>query len=638
MPPTSPRILSGCRPGLLDPTQPQRLLRYSTSQISFASFNPLAATSQADLPDFRKLSLQEELYNAKRVVIETNASGESFWRFVPRAHLDEGVLDEGTWPRVVNLCGRVNERELVQLSQDQWDIYKLDSFYECRVCLPPTYTIISIAPPKPSPPSHLPNGKRHLSPALDNAPPPSNHPRTSDDALLSEEEDEVEDMIVDDEPAPPPRRAKSAVPRREDMLKKRNERRDKNSQREDKLSSPTQPPFDFTGYAPVPTTPTPKVKRKGTTYASILSTIIDYLWTVHNVFESLTTPPDRDYSESSEQARRQTATYEHVSWTKRNRTVSPAEARRHLDHSKTTRQRKKEEKIRAQMRQHNQRFQSELMPDIYDELARKHASLSPERHFYHPETYPEIIEEDPEGLQEEGNSFGEGDERAEREASIAASRAKLADLEADRPLWEAAASARMLREEAEAEAHRAKVEARRQAEESRMAEQRAEKARRRESEARAREDAARRDREAAEQLEYAWQQREARWNTGYWTIARAIARYKEYSELFDAMKFSADPLEFRKVPWPVRTRPSELSTEDIDWTEVEAFFAEAKTTMRLAEYREFVERSHRRFHPDRWRSRGALNSVVDEVARSYMEVAANTVAQALTPLWREVKR
>lgn len=246
--------------------------------------------------------------------------------------------------------------------------------------------------------------------------------------------------------------------------------------------------------------------------------------------------------------------------------------------------------------------------------------LLTERHFYHPETYPEIIEEEPEGLQEEGNSYEERDERAEREASIAASRAKLADLEADRPLWEAAASARMLREQAEAEAHRAKVEARRQAEESRMAEQRAEKARRRESEARAREDAARRDREAAEQLEYAWQQREARWNTGYWTIARAIARYKEYSELFDAMKFSADPLEFRKVPWPVRKRPSELSTEDIDWTEVEAFFAEAKTTMRLAEYREFVERSHRRFHPDRWRSRGALNSVVDEVARSCMEV------------------
>ncbi|KAK0212673.1 hypothetical protein DFS33DRAFT_1283624 [Desarmillaria ectypa] len=615
MPPSSPRSLSGCRPGLLDPTQPQRLLRYSTSQISFASFNPRAATSQADLPDFRKLSLHEELYNAKRVVIETNASGESFWRFVPRAHLDEGVSDEGTWPRVVNLCG-----ELVQLSQDQWDIYKLDTFYECRVCLPPAYTIISIAPPKPPPPSHLPNSKRHLSPALDNAPPPSNHPRTTDDALLSEEEDEVEDMIIDDEPLPPPRRAKSAVPRREEMLNKRNDRRDRNSRREEKLSSPLQPPFDFTGYAPAPSTPISKVKRK-----------------VHNVFESLTTPPDPDYSESPEQARRQTATYEHVSWTKRNRTVSPAEARRHLDHNRTTRQRRKEEKIRAQMRQHNQRWQSELMPDIYDELARKQASLSPERHGY-PETYPETVEEEPEDVQEEGNSYEERDERAEREASIAASRAKLADLEADRPLWEAAASARKLREQAEAEAHRAKVEARRQAEESRIAEQRAEKARMREAEAHAREDSARREHEAAEQLEYAWQQREARWNTGHWTDARAIARYKEYSELFDVIKFSANPLEFRKVPWPVLKRPSSLSTEDIDWGSVETFFAEARKTMRLAEFREFVEKSHRRFHPDRWRSRGALNSIVDDVARSCMEVAANTVAQALTPLWSEVKR
>ncbi|KAG7449522.1 uncharacterized protein BT62DRAFT_928240 [Guyanagaster necrorhizus] len=611
MPSLSPRSLSGCRPGLLDPSQPQRLLRYSTSQISFASFNPRTATAQADLPDFRKLSLQEELYNAKRVVIETSASGESFWRFVPRAHLDEGVLDEGTWPRLVNLCG-----ELVELSQDQWDIYKLDTFYECRVCPPPAYTIISIAPSKPPPPSHLPNCKRHLSPSFDfdNAAPSSNYPKTADDALISEEEDEVEDMIIDDEPAPPPRRAKSAVPRREEMLKKRNERRDRNSQREEKLSSPLQSPFNFTGYGPTPSTPTPKVKRK-----------------VHNVFESLKTPPDPDYSEFSEEARRQTATYEHVSWTKRNRTVSPAEARRHLDHNRTTRQKRKAEKIRAQMRQHNQRWQSELMPDIYDELARMPASSSPERHFF-----PETVEEEPEDVQH--NFYEERDDRAEREASIAASRAKLADLEADRPLWEAAASARQLREQAEAEAHQAKVEARRQTEESRVAEQRAEKARKREADACAREDAARREREATEQLEHAWQQREARWNTGYWTPARAIARYKEYSELFDVTKFAADPLEFRKVPWPILKRPSKLSTEDVDWANVEEFFAEAKKTMRLAEFREFVEKSHRRFHPDRWRSRGALNSVVDEVAKSYMEVAANTVAQALTPLWREVKR
>lgn len=44
-----------------------------------------------------------------------------------------------------------------------------------------------------------------------------------------------------------------------------------------------------------------------------------------------------------------------------------------------------------------------------------------------------------------------------------------------------------------------------------------------------------------------------------------------------------------------------------------------------------------RFHPDRWRARGLLKSMEDHDERGFIEVAANTVAQALTPLWREVK-
>ena len=44
-----------------------------------------------------------------------------------------------------------------------------------------------------------------------------------------------------------------------------------------------------------------------------------------------------------------------------------------------------------------------------------------------------------------------------------------------------------------------------------------------------------------------------------------------------------------------------------------------------------------RFHPDRWRARGLLKSMQDDDGRGFVEVAANTVAQALTPLWREVK-
>jgi len=78
--------------------------------------------------------------------------------------------------------------------------------------------------------------------------------------------------------------------------------------------------------------------------------------------------------------------------------------------------------------------------------------------------------------------------------------------------------------------------------------------------------------------------------------------------------------------------------EDIEWAAVEKFFESVKPHMRLQDYKAFVEKSHRRFHPDRWRARGLLTSIPDDEDRECIEVAANTVAQALTPLWRQVKR
>lgn len=105
--PSSPRKLTGSTPGILDSTQRDRLLTFSKSTLSFASFNPRTATSSQLTPDARKLSLNEDLYNPKRVVIETSPTGESFWRFVPKARIDEGVVDEGDWPRVIDICGCV---------------------------------------------------------------------------------------------------------------------------------------------------------------------------------------------------------------------------------------------------------------------------------------------------------------------------------------------------------------------------------------------------------------------------------------------------------------------------------------------------------------------------------------------------
>lgn len=97
------RVLRGTQPGLLDTSQPSRLLRFPDSKLSFASFDP--KTALAEEPSVQKLNNSGNLVPPKRVVIETTSKGTSFWRFVPRARLEEGVQDEGIWPRVIDICG-----------------------------------------------------------------------------------------------------------------------------------------------------------------------------------------------------------------------------------------------------------------------------------------------------------------------------------------------------------------------------------------------------------------------------------------------------------------------------------------------------------------------------------------------------
>ena len=133
-------------------------------------------------------------------------------------------------------------------------------------------------------------------------------------------------------------------------------------------------------------------------------------------------------------------------------------------------------------------------------------------------------------------------------------------------------------------------------------------------------------------------QQQDRWSYGVWTTQRALERYKVLSETFDSTQFSVDnPVTFSIIPWPVLRRPANLTIEDVDWGAVEDFFKAVRSHMRTQDYKVLVEKSHRRFHPDRWRARRVLQSVQDEELRACLEVAANTVAQALTPIWREAK-
>jgi hypothetical protein len=93
----APPTLAGAAPGVLDAAQRARLLPHG-GHLLFAAFHPQAASAaRANAP--------EPLTRPKRVVLELSPNGAPLWRYVPRARLAPGVLDEGAWPRAVDLCG-----------------------------------------------------------------------------------------------------------------------------------------------------------------------------------------------------------------------------------------------------------------------------------------------------------------------------------------------------------------------------------------------------------------------------------------------------------------------------------------------------------------------------------------------------
>lgn len=97
--------LTGIEPGVLDETQRSRLLRRQNSTLSFAAFDPYVATPQDPAADISKLSLNDDRCRPKRIVIENVPGHGSFWRWVPSARKQEGVDDEGSFPRLIDICG-----------------------------------------------------------------------------------------------------------------------------------------------------------------------------------------------------------------------------------------------------------------------------------------------------------------------------------------------------------------------------------------------------------------------------------------------------------------------------------------------------------------------------------------------------
>ena len=314
---------------------------------------------------------------------------------------------------------------------------------------------------------------------------------------------------------------------------------------------------------------------------------------------------------------------------KKLRTRSPGTVRRELEQKRTKREKKRKAHMEARLK---------FRRDVLNRAFWDGVGIPPG--FHNPGLYEDFNEmadsEESESSEDESDGFPshsdstDGEGEAERLAKIEKSRQKLAELEKDKPLWEESARRRQAREEEE--------------------EQMRQRAKLMKEEERQRQHAqgARRQREEKWEKEREEREREARMRErrGHmfvvsrprviWTFRGALDRYLETAASFDATKFSAraTPVTFATIPWPVLH--SSFSVQDIEWDAVERFFGNVQRLLGNAEFKDLVEKSQRRFHPDRWRSRGLLLSVKDDMERDLLEVAGSTVAQAITPLWKKV--
>ena len=132
--------------------------------------------------------------------------------------------------------------------------------------------------------------------------------------------------------------------------------------------------------------------------------------------------------------------------------------------------------------------------------------------------------------------------------------------------------------------------------------------------------------------------RDAKWpktRSAGWTAKHAVERFKLVSIEFDAIVFGdLQPLTVQSIPWPVASSPEEFKVTQLDWSAVETFFRLAKQSIPLDPYKKLVSECYFRFHPDRWSSRGILNTIRDETLRAQVQSACNAVSQAVTPLWK----
>ncbi|GJJ06566.1 hypothetical protein Clacol_000759 [Clathrus columnatus] len=598
-------LISGTIPGVIDSSQRNRLLRTPSTMLCFASFDALTARASTKKPNERdsgsepasSSTMNSQLSSdGKRIVVETDAStGICTWRFVPRAKMELGVDQEGTWPRLVQLCGRV-----VRMTQDQWDIHKLDPEYECIVRAPPEITCIDrILPASNDIPENVPSGTHPINQT------PTHQSMKMEGTTPTPKG--RESMPSSDEPT-------SSIPKKHPATTNQ----DPFSPNRMAVDSDTHY-FQFS-----PGQPTPK-PLKGKRPRGTPTIRGNFMKT-----QSQTTANRR--RESSPLDSEETEVDTETGPTKRTRVGDPLISRQALHSRRARREWKRKAELDARLKARRDVLQNAF----WDELG-----VPPE--LRDPTYFSDATETSTGPVEEEADVFGVGasestteaeheeDNETIRQIKIEESRRKLAELERDKPLWEEAARRRKEEELRQAEARR--QEEIRQEEEER---QRAAYRRYREQwelEQQAHEREMRKRQKGSEM--FVSSTVTGRSSTYRWSSKHALQRYMDTATRFDNAKYNTtNPLTFQSIPWPILS--ASFSINEIEWKAVEKFFEKAKLNLPPKEFQELVEKSHKRFHPDRWRSRRVLASVQDELERDILEVAGSTVAQALTPLWKQV--
>ncbi|TFK52920.1 hypothetical protein OE88DRAFT_1643656 [Heliocybe sulcata] len=78
----------------------------------------------------------------RRIVVETLLGGIQYWKYVPDARREEGVCEEGPWPRMI-----LFNRTIQICHQVQWELFKLHPCLDCFVPKKPRLPEVSLTYP-----------------------------------------------------------------------------------------------------------------------------------------------------------------------------------------------------------------------------------------------------------------------------------------------------------------------------------------------------------------------------------------------------------------------------------------------------------------------------------------------------------